>query len=642
MTHTPSEGFVRGTPATAPVRTASHRPGAVLALVLFCVYGGLALSVDFPRAAIGFQNDEATYYMMGYSLAFDRDLTYRRDDLTRVWREFPSGPAGVFLQKGRVVTDWGFMRRPPFVWTTSVPDPDPSRYYFGKSFIYSAFAAPFVRVFGTNGFLLFHAVLLALVAWCSYVFLLARMPAAIAATLTGAFLMVSVVPVYFVWIAPELFIFSLGLLAYFCWLYKQVATREQAPWGMRWLFGTTSDVVAAILLGLATFSKVTNALLFPPIVAWQLWRREWRHAILSTVAFSVVSVGLFGINTAISGEWNYQGGQRSAFVHEFLLQTADSGFGVGVVKETNEVLTDIIFDRRVFFTNLAHNLGYFFVGRYSGLLPYFFPAFFALVAFVVGIRRRPAWQYFVVAAILGQMLTFVVVTPYTFHGGGGSVGNRYFMSAYGLALFVMPVLPRLWMAFVPWAVGALFTAPLVLNPFYASFYPGRYAQHGPLRWLPVELTLVYDWPINTDSSRVRLWFGDYEGRKGPGFQIYFFDDNAYPPEGDKTFWVKGESRAEFLIKTDRQMSQAVVTLTAGAAATDVVLTVGRRTQRVSLKAGEQQRVVFRLDPGFLYQATWPVWKASISSSNGFVPIFHEAGSGDSRYLGVRVDPMLIE
>jgi hypothetical protein len=206
----------------------------------------------------------------------------------------------------------------------------------------------------------------------------------------------------------------------------------------------------------------------------------------------------------------------------------------------------------------------------------------------------------------------------------------------------MPVLTRLWVAFVPWAVGALFTAPLVLNPFYASFYPGRYAQHGPLRWLPVELTLVYDWPINTDSSRVRVWFGDYEGRKGPGFQIYFFDDNAYPPEGDKTFWVKGESRAEFLIKTDRAMSQAVVLLTAGPIPTDVVVTVGRRTQRVSLKAGERQRVIFRLDPGFPYQATWPVWTAAVSSSRGFVPLFHESGSTDARYLGVHVDPMLIE
>jgi len=523
-----------------------------------------------------------------------------------------------------------------------VPDPDTSRYFYGKSFIYSAFAAPFVRVFGTNGFLVFHALLLALVAWCSYVFLLARMRAAPAAILTAGFLMASVVPVYFVWIAPELFIFAVGLLAYFCWLYKQVATRPQAPWGMGWLFGGASDVAASVLLGLATFSKVTNALLYPPLVVWMLWRRQWRQAAVSTIAFLAVTGGLFAINTAISGEWNYQGGEdRSTFYHEYPLQSPSSSFAVGAPKERNEALTDIIFDRRVFATNLTHNLGYFFVGRYSGLLPYFFPALFALAAFAVGFRRRPAWQYLVVAAALAQMLTFVIATPYTWHGGGGSIGNRYFMSAYGLLLFVMPVVPRLWLAFLPWTVGAIFTAPLVLNPFYASFYPGSYAKHGPLRWLPVELTLVYDWPINTDASRVRLWFGDYEGRKGPGFQIYFFDDNAYPPEGDKTFWVKGESRAEFLIKTDRAMSQAVVTLTAGPVATDVAVTVGRRTQQVSLKAGEQQRVVFRLDPGFLYQGTWPVWTASVSSSAGFVPIFHEAGSTDTRYLGVSVDPMLI-
>ena len=102
--------------APAPARR-NFMPGAALALALLVLYGGLALSVDFPRAAIGIQSDEATYYMMGYSLALDGDLTYRREDLMRVWREFPSGPTGVFLKKGRDITAWGFMRRPPFFWT---------------------------------------------------------------------------------------------------------------------------------------------------------------------------------------------------------------------------------------------------------------------------------------------------------------------------------------------------------------------------------------------------------------------------------------------------------------------------------------------------------------------------------------------
>jgi hypothetical protein len=627
--------------AAADAMPRTYVPGVVLSLLLLLVYGGLAVSVDFPRAAIGIQSDEATYYMMGYSVALDGDLTYRREDLMRVWREFPSGPTGVFLKKGRDITDWGVMRRPPFFWTTTVPDPDSSRYFYGKSFIYPVCAAPFVRVFGTNGFLLFHALLLALVAWCSYVFLHARMGAAVSAALAAAFILVSVVPVYFVWITPELFIFALGLLAYFCWLYKEVATPATAPTGLGWLFGDASDITASVLLGLATFSKVTNALMFPPLVLWQLWNRQWRRAVVSSIVFGTVAIGLFAINTAISGEWNYQGGEdRASFYHEFPLQTAGST-PVGVTKETNEPLTDIIFDRRVFVTNLLHNAGYFFVGRYAGLLPYFFPGLFALASFVVGFRRRPLWQYLVVAAVAAQMLFFIVVTPYTWLGGGGSVGNRYFMSAYGLLLFVMPVLPRLWMAFVPWMIGALFTAPLVLNPFYTSFYPGSYAKSGPLRWLPVELTLVYDWPTNTDPSRVRVWFGDHPGGNDPGFQVYFFDDNAYSREENKTFWVKGESRAEFVIKTDRPMARAVFTLTAGPVPTDVVVRVGRRSQSVSLKAGEQQRVFFTLDPGFPYQATWPIWKGSVSSSRGFVPIFYEADSSDTRYLGVNVDPMLI-
>jgi hypothetical protein len=622
----------------------NYRPGLLVALIVLCLYGGLALSVDFPRAAFGFQSDEATYYMMGHSLAQDGDLTYRRnEDLVRVWHEFPSGPTGVFLKRGRDVVDWGLMLKPPFFWTSTVDDPQSdSRGYYGKSFIYAAFAAPFVRLFGTNGFLVLNALLLTLATWFGYLFLQTRVPAWVAAVLSAGFVMASVVPVYFVWIAPELFNFSLSVVAYCCWLYKEVAAPGQAPRGHQWLTRGVSDAIASILLGILTFSKATNVLLFPPLVLWWVWRREWRRALTNTVVFGIVAAGLFAINLAITGEWNYQGGEdRRTFVNEFPFQTEKSGFGVGTEKERNEALTDIIFDRRVFWTNLRHSLGYFFVGRFSGLVPYFFPAVFALLFFVAGIRRRPAWQYLVMAAAVGQILLFVIATPYTWNGGGGSVGNRYFMNAYGLFLFALPVTSRFWVALMPWIIGSVFTAPLVLNPFYSSFYPGSYAKHGPLRMFPVELTLVYDWPINTDTSRVRVWFGDHKDQGDPGFQIYFFDDNAYLPEGDKTFWVKGASRSEFLIKTDRPMKQAVIALTAGAVPTEVDVTIAGRSQRVSLRAGEQQRVMFALPPGFPYQAIWPVWTASVSSSSGFVPIFYEADTTDTRFLGVRVDPVLV-
>ena len=615
------------TAARAAAERMTIRPGLIAALVCLCVYGALALTVDFPRAALGIQSDEATYYMMGHSLAEDGDLTYRYGDLVRVWREFPTGPAGVFLKKGQTIT--------------GAPDPDQQRLFFGKSFIYPVFAAPFVKLFGTNGFLVLHAILLALVVLCGYLFLHARAPALPSLLLATGYVGATVVPVYFVWITPELFNFSLGYLAYFCWLYKEVASPVRTPKGTSWLFSDRSDVVAAILLGILTFSKPSNALLFVPIVIWQMvGRRRLGLAIASAVIYALVTGGLFGINVAISGDWNYQGGRdRQTYYFEFPFQNRTQTSNIGMPKARDEALTNIVFNRRVFATNLLHNTGYVFLGRNAGLVAYFFPAVFAMIAFFAAGRRRRGWQWLVLASGLAQIVLFIVATPYTWNGGGGSVGNRYFMSAYGVFLFLLPPIASIGLSLVPWIAGSIFVAPLVLNPFAASFYPGNNAKSGPLRLLPVELTLIYDLPINNEATRVRQRYGDNPGQGDPGFQIYFLDDNSYGRETDKSFWTRGQSRAEFLIKTDRPMKRAVFTLSAGPVADDVKISVDGRTQHVHLDAGTTQQVTFALGPGFLYQGTWPIWRVSISTGAGFTPVFY--GNDDARYLGVRVKPVLV-
>src|SRR5690606_9005974 len=127
---------------------------------ILAIYGGLALSVNFRTAAVGIQSDEATYYLMAYSLAEDGDLEYRREDLERGFREFESGPSGIFLKRGTDVTGFRFTARPPFVEFPGVPDRDTSRLYFGKSYAYPIVAAPFVKVLGTNEFLAVNALLL--------------------------------------------------------------------------------------------------------------------------------------------------------------------------------------------------------------------------------------------------------------------------------------------------------------------------------------------------------------------------------------------------------------------------------------------------------------------------------------------------
>lgn len=614
-----------------PVHTVNVRPGLFTAAFFLCVYGALALTVDFPRAGLGFKSDEATYYMMAYSLTEDGDLTYTKNDLVRVWREFPSGPSGLFLQKGRTFQ--------------GAADPNPNRLYYGKSFIYPLFAAPFVKIFGTNGFLVLHAILLTGVLFCGYLFLHARSGPLVSVVLASGFVMASVVPVYFVWLMPEVFNFSLVFLAYFCWLYKEVARRDEAIRGTRWLFCGRSDVVAAVLLGIATFSKITNAALFAPVLLWQSWvffrRRSIRAAkIVATLCgFVLVAGGLFAINKGISGEWNYQGGARETYYVEFPFQNQMTKNELGQRKSVEGVLSNIIFNPRTFRSNLTHNLEYFFIGRHAGLLGYFFPAMFAIATFLLAPRRRPAWQWLVLASGLLQGLIFIVATPYTWSGGG--VGNRYFFGGYGVMLFVLPPIQSLAPAFALWGIGSLFVAPMVLNPFVASFHPADNAKSGLLRLLPIELTLVNDLPVNNEPQHARLWFGD-TGQGDPGFLVYFLDDNAYDREADKSFWTRGQARTEFIIKTDRPIRRAKFTLTAGPVATDARVTIGGRRQDVHLEPGDSRDLVFAMPPGFRYEKEVQAlaWTASVSSGSGFTPIFFDPKSSDSRYLGVRVKPVL--
>jgi hypothetical protein len=359
--------------------------------------------------------------------------------------------------------------------------------------------------------------------------------------------------------------------------------------------------------------------------------------------FLAVTISLFATNMAISGDWNYLGGgvNRRTCYSDFPFQKDTSTFEACDEQVRDGARRDSILDRPVFLTNLTHNLYWFFVGRFAGLVPYFFPAVFALLAFLASPRGRPAWQYLVLGTALGQILIFIISVPYTWNGDASSVGNRYFMGAYSSFLFLLPPMTRPVLALVPWAIGGLFTAQLVLNPFVTLSKPADHSKGRPFRWLPPELTLFYAWPINTQLNRVRISVGDpTPERRDSGFQMYFLDDNAYL-DGEKTFWVRGHSDAEFLIRADRPMKKLILSFSAGREPVTSIARLGSRSQRVALQPGEVQQVAFELDAGFPYQGHWRVWEGSVNADRGFVPLFHEPSS-DTRFLGVRVTVTLVE
>ncbi|MDQ3068130.1 MAG: glycosyltransferase family 39 protein [Acidobacteriota bacterium] len=596
------------------------RPGLIAAAMVLALYGAVAVSIDVPKTTFGIHSDEATYYLIGHSLAQDGDLEYRREDLLRAMAEYPGGPSGVFLKKGQTVD--------------GQPDPDQQRLYYGKAFVYPLMAAPFIKIFGTNGFLLFNALLLAAMTLAAYAFLSARAGRGVSLVLALAFVFATIVPVYAFWIAPELFNCALATLAYFCWLYKEVAPAGRA----RWLRDGRSDLAAAAVAGLLAFSKITNAVLVVPIVLWLLWRREWKRALLASVVFWVVMLGFFGANVASSGDWNYQGGERSTFYPRphgqpgYPFEQPGALFELGHDKARNEALTEILFDWRVFWTNLGWNAVYVVAGRHAGLLPYFFPAVFAVGALVALRRRAAPWQWLVLASGVAQVLIFIVSQPYTWNGSGGSVGNRYFMSAYGIFVFMIPPVRSIGVPLLVWAAGALFTAKIVLNPFYASYNPDEHTWRGPLRLLPVELTLVNDLPINTDIQRVRILFGT-----DPRFQIYYLDDNAFLREPDDAFWTRGRSTAEIFLKTGEPVRMLHLGLQAGPMPVSGTVRLGWRRFDYALQPGGVTTIPIELGDGFPYLGT-RVWKLSINAGGGFLPGAFEAGSADTRFLGVKVKP----
>ncbi|MDP1571239.1 MAG: glycosyltransferase family 87 protein [Vicinamibacterales bacterium] len=629
----------------------ARRLGVASTAAVGLVLVAWALTVDVPRSSRGFFSDAATYYSLGHSLAKDLDFEYRREDLVRVWHEFPSGPEGIFLKRGRTV-DLGVQGAFPFVTWTSRDDPDGERLYFGKSYIYPLVAAPFVALFGTNGFMVLHALLLTLVFACAYAFLVARGAPLPSLLFAFGFVFVSAAPVYIVWIMPEVFNLSLVMCAFFCWAYKEAraGTPGELP---SWLTGWRSDVLAMVLLGVATFSKPTHVLLALPLLGVMAWRRQWRHAFVTGTVFSAVIIGLFALNVAITGEWNYQGGDRRTFYsgeRGFPFQYEGASFDrTGMDRTTNRVPVEVLSSRDAVASVFRSNLGYFLVGRHTGFAIYFFPAIVALALFLWGWRTRPVWQWATLAAGVGSALALLLYMPYTYSGGGGPVGNRYFLAVYPLFLFLTPPLASIAPALTAIGVSAIFTAQLVLNPFYVSVNPDEHPKRGPYRMLPVELSLANDLPVNIRMNRVRRPLAGT-----PPISGYFLDDNAYDLEGDR-FWVRGEARADLIVRApaqperqgeaevwrSRRLRQLQVDLAAGPVANTVTIRTGAGSETVSLGPGEERSVLVRMPAGLPYKPipenpTNYLYSVSIASASSFIPLFDQPGAGDPRVLGVFV------
>jgi hypothetical protein len=622
--------------ASLQERSLAWRLGASATAAIGILLVAWSISVDVVKAnENGFFGDAATYYALGHSLADDFDFEYQRQDLERVWEEFPSGPEGLYLKRGA-----------------------DSHLYFAKSYIYPLLASPLVWLFGTNGFYVFNALLMTLGFACAYAFLSAKSHPVAALMFAFAFMFVSVAPIYMVQIGPDFFNFAIVLFAFFFWCYKEVAgpapLEPAMSWRTRWLLSPRSDVIAALLLGIAMFSKPTQIMLIAPMIASALLRRQWLRGVKMGAMFLAVAVTLFAVNTALTGEWNYQSGDRKIFGSEsggFPYQTDQQTFDtVGLGNRSGGgLLLDVLLTRDALLEVFPHNLAYFMVGRHTGFAIYFFPGVMAVLLFLLATRDRAMWQWLTLIAGVGSAVVLLLYMPFTYSGGGGPVGNRYFLGTYGVFLFLVPPLQTAIAGLVSIAISALFVSPMLANPFYATRHPQDHSKSGLFTWLPTELTMVNDLPINVSPNRTRQPLGG-----DPPIFAYFIDDNVYNREGN-AFWVRGESTAQILLRapiapesekagvrpaTSLHISKLTAVLQTGPKPSRVVINTGGERRVVDMPAGAQQSVELAMPRGmpYKYDPRYPtnyIYMVSISSSSGFVPMF-ENGANDSRFLGVMV------
>jgi hypothetical protein len=604
-----------------------HRGPVAAIAAIGVVLAGLSLSVDYPRTAGGFWSDGATYYTMAHSLAFDGDLVFAREDVERVFREFEDGPSGIFLKKGRQLD---------LTLTTAVPflvseGPLTEELYFAKAFLYSLVAAPFVRLFGTNGLLLMHAVLFTSVLLAGYFFLAATNSKAIALAFTGTFFFASVAPAYFVWMTPELFNLGLVFLGGFFWLYKE--RNDNAP---RLLRGIPSDLIAAAIWGAVTYSKPNNIFLIVPFLALLAWRRQWRRGVAVGAVFALFLGGLFIANLLVTGEMNYQGGERETFSGSYPFQLPHLSFdNTGLSMRTDAIYTDQPWDI------IAHDVIFFYFGRFSGMVLYFFPAAAAIALFVLsGERRLFQWLVLAVATLGGLVL--VVWSPTNYFGGAGTLGNRYFMNLYPLYFFLVanirrPLVPIL----ASWAAASVFLTSILIQPFEAGRRPGEHATVGAFKWFPPELSGINHLPTNSDPLKFRQRFDD-------GFLGYFLDNNTWGRErrspGGLGFHVRGATTAEMVVRTNAELSRLVVRVTNVAGKNNRVrVCVPGGCETREMTPGAKEIVDLPAGKPFPYEDFGHrsyCYLVSIETETGVTPLLESRAQQDRRYVGafVHIEP----
>ncbi len=539
----------------------------VLSLVLLSLVLVVApLTLSSPGQPHGLKADESAYFLMALSLGRDGDLRYEAKDAERLFDAFPHRMVRNLI----LTSDDG--------WQTL---------YYGKPYLYSLFVAPAAVLFGANGMLAANAALLLLAIWSGALFLARRIDPAYAALFAVGFYLLSPAFSYVFWLHPEVFTLA------------AVATSLYAGYGR--VFRTHRGAVVGLslsggLLAVAAYGKPMYAALGLALVGPLLLERRFRHVAVWLIGFVVV-LGLAAVGSwrLIGHPSSYMGGARQGVTvcapdepppevvwgraaererveamaarGSDVLSPAAKGGSWGWIFRVPPVTAGLI----------AENLGYFLWGRHAGLLPYFPFAGLALLLFLLrGPRSRSGWLLLISLGIVALWL--VVFIDWNWQGGGGFVGNRYYVSVVPGFLFLLPSIgvPGLVAGFL---AGSLLMGGLVLTPL-GTVAPQNtlqvHTRNAPLRWLPYEHSLRnVPGYVTMSAGALRI-----KGRQDRVLQ-----------RGD-ALWLHGGTTTELFITTRQPQTSMVFDVSSPVLPNLIEMTVGGQKRQVTLT---EDSPVARLD-----------------------------------------------
>jgi hypothetical protein len=585
----------------------------ILILFLFAFGASLFLNIRGLQQNFLFA-DEATYYMLTQSIAQDGDIEYTRKDLIRYYRSFDAGPLGLFLKKGK-----------------------DGKIYFAKSFAHSLFASPFAKLLGCNGILVFHSLLFFLLLYLGFIYFSTAHPPGFSLAVVFTFFFASVAMVYFLWLSPDFFNLFLVFLVLFLWLYKhQAGNRPQFRPGPplrldRFLLSPWSDILAAAMAAVAVFSKPPNIVVMGPLVLHLLFQKKWLRAGGAVLVFLAVSTLFWGSNYLMTGDWNYQGGNRKTFYGDggYPLEKDHLTFeqAVGGVMTSEGYAEKHLYPPRVFIRNLF----YYFFGRFTGLTWYYFPAVLALFLFFR--RRKFPYQWMILAALAGEILIYIVLMPDNYNGGGGALANRYFLSIYPLFLFLPGMERKPRELGISWIAASFFIAQILLSPLQHSHFPATHAKKFPFSWMPAELTLINNLPTNTNPAAQRQAVGmEYTW-------LYFLDDHFIPRTTSvlesRGFYTRGPREAEMILKTFYPIETITFRLLNNPRMSNTItVRFAGETQKITLSSLQRGDLTFTPERVFKMNQWIHLYRLSVKAEKGSIPHFEQERSEEKRYLGV--------